>query len=226
MGQLREVKKQQTRQAITHAATALFMARGFEGTTIAEVAEAAGVSKMTVTNYFPRKEDLFFDMHEEVVTGPARAFAARPAGASALDAVRADYLAAVGRRDRLLGWTDPAFTRVLDDSPVLRARLREIFDHQEQALSVLLAEATGEHPDSFTARHAAAQLCTVLRLLFGQAQQGVRRGDTEEEVFTTLDRTARDAFTRLAPVLADYAVREHALPEGPPPPDDPPADAP
>lgn len=212
MGQLREVKKQQTRQAITHAATALFMERGFDGTTIAEVAEAAGVSKMTVTNYFPRKEDLFFDMHEEVITGPARAFAARPAGASALDAVRSDYLAAVRRRDPLLGWTDPGFTRVLDDSPVLRARLREMFDHQEQALSVVLAEATDAGPDAFAPRFAAAQLCTVRRLLFGVAQRGVRRGATQEEVFATLDRTARDAFAQLAPAIGDYAVREGEAP--------------
>jgi AcrR family transcriptional regulator len=207
MAQLREFKKQQTRQAIADAATVLFMERGFEGTTIVDVAEAAGVSKMTVTNYFARKEDLFFDMHEEVITGPARAVAGRPVGESALDAVRRDYLAAVERHDPLLGWTDPGFTRLADESPVLRARLREIFDHQEQALSVVLAEAVGEEPDAFEPRHAAAQLGTVLRLLFGEAQRGVRRGASEEELFDGLGRTARDAFARLKPALAGYAIR-------------------
>jgi len=217
MAQLRELKKQQTRQAIIHAATALFMERGFEETTIADVAEAAGVAKMTVTNYFPRKEDLFFDMHDEVVLGPARAFAHRPDGASALDAVRADYLAAVGRRDRLLGWTDPAYTRLIDRSPVLRARLREIFDHQEQALSVVLAEAVGAEPDAFEPRHAAAQLSTVLRLLWTEAQRAVRRGATREEMFGLLDRTARDAFARLERSLAGYGIREPAYESAPEP---------
>ncbi|MFI1094562.1 TetR/AcrR family transcriptional regulator [Streptomyces sp. NPDC020917] len=207
MAQLRELKKQQTRQAITNAATVLFMERGFEGTTISDVAEAAGVSKMTVTNYFPRKEDLFFDMHEEVVTGPARAVAARRAGESALDAVRRDYLAAVERHDPLLGWTRPGFTQVIDDSAVLRARLRELFDHQEQALSVVIAEAEGEEADAFTPRHAAAQLGTVLRLLFAEAQRRVRRGADEGEVFAVLDATARAAFARLEPSLSGYAVR-------------------
>ncbi|SEN08204.1 TetR/AcrR family transcriptional regulator [Actinacidiphila rubida] len=207
MAQLRELKKQQTRRSITHAATALFMERGFEATTIAEVAEVAGVSKMTVTNYFPRKEDLFFDMHEEVVTGPARAVAARRVGESALDAVRRDYLAAVERHDPLLGWTQPGFTRLIDDSPVLRARLRELFDHQEQALSVVIAAGAGEEPDAFVPRHAAAQLGTVLRLLFTEAQRRVRRGACEEEVFAALDATAREAFGRLEPSLAGYAVR-------------------
>jgi AcrR family transcriptional regulator len=208
MAQLREFKKQQTRQSITHAATALFVERGFEGTTIADVAEAAGVSKMTVTNYFPRKEDLFFDMHEEVITGPARAFAARPVGESALNAVRRDYLEAVERHDALLGWTQPGFTRLMDESPVLRARLREMYDHQEQALAVTLAEAVGDEPDAFEPRHAAAQLSTVLRLLFGEAQRRVRQGTTEAELFDVLGRTAREAFARLEPSLATYAVRE------------------
>ena len=213
MAQLRELKKQQTRQAITDAATALFMERGFERTTIADVAEAAGVSKMTVTNYFPRKEDLFFDMHEEVITGPARAVAARRTGESPLDAVRRDYLAAAERHDPLLGWTAPGFTRLIDDSPVLRARLRELFDHQEQALSVVVAEAEGEDPDAFAARHAAAQLSTVLRLLFTEAQRRVRRGASEDEVFAVLDATARAAFARLEPSLSGYGVRTSEVSE-------------
>jgi hypothetical protein len=121
--------------------------------------------------------------------------------------VRGDYLRAAGRHDRLLGWTDPAFTRLIDRSPVLRARLREMFDHQEQALSVVLAEAVGTEPDAFESRHAAAQLSTVLRLLWEQAQRAVRRGAAEDEAFALLERTAGDAFARLEPWLADYAVR-------------------
>ncbi|SDN90943.1 TetR/AcrR family transcriptional regulator [Actinacidiphila guanduensis] len=207
MAQLRESKKRQTRQAITHAATALFMERGFEETTIAEIAEAAGVAKMTVTNYFPRKEDLFFDMHDEVVLGPARAFADRAAGASALDAVRDDCLRAIARHDPLMGRTDPAFTRVIDRSPVLRARLREIFEQREQALSVVIAEAVGADIDAFEPRYAAARLATVLRLLWEQAQIAVRRGADEDDVFALLDRTARSTFAELEPSLGGYAVR-------------------
>jgi AcrR family transcriptional regulator len=207
MAQLREVKKRRTRQAITDAATALFLDRGFEQTTIADVAEAAGVAKMTVTNYFPRKEDLFFDMHDEVIIGPARAFANRPVGASVLDAVRDDYLRAAARHDRLLGFTDLPYTREIQRSPVLRARLREIFEHQEQALSVVLAEAVGEPTDAFAPRLVAAQLTSVLRLLWGEAQRQVREAVPEDEVFATLERTAREAFARLEPSLAGYGVR-------------------
>jgi AcrR family transcriptional regulator len=207
MAQLREVKKRRTRQAITDAATALFLERGFEETTIADVAEAAGVAKMTVTNYFPRKEDLFFDMYDEVVLGPAKAFANRPPGSGVLDAVRDDYLRAAGRHDRLLGFTDAAFTRLIDRSAVLQSRLREIFEQQEQALSVVLAEAVGEPTDAFAPRLVAAQLVAVLRLLWGEAQRQVRQGAPEDEVFTVLETTARAAFARLEPSVAGYGVR-------------------
>lgn len=58
---LRESKKRETRQLISDHATRLFIEQGFERTTIAEIAAAARVAKKTVTNYFPRKEDLALD---------------------------------------------------------------------------------------------------------------------------------------------------------------------
>ena len=66
---------QELRQTISLLANRLFAERGFEGTTIADIAGAAGVSKMTVSNYFGRKEDLFFDATEECTNAPARAVA-------------------------------------------------------------------------------------------------------------------------------------------------------
>ena len=66
MNGLRERKKAETRQAISDVATRLFEARGFEAVTVAEIATAANVSAKTVFNYFPAKEDLFFDAEDAV----------------------------------------------------------------------------------------------------------------------------------------------------------------
>ena len=57
---LRERKKEQTRRHIAETARRLFIERGFEHVTIAEVAQAADVAVQTVFNYFPTKEDLVY----------------------------------------------------------------------------------------------------------------------------------------------------------------------
>ncbi|MYS72304.1 TetR family transcriptional regulator, partial [Streptomyces sp. SID5926] len=50
---------QQKREAITSSATALFLERGYGGTSLARIAEAAGVSKSTLFKQFPTKAALF-----------------------------------------------------------------------------------------------------------------------------------------------------------------------
>ena len=99
---LRERHKQETRQAISDIATRMFVDRGFDEVTIAQVADAAGVAKMTVTNYFPRKEDLVFDRAEAIISGLASAVANRARGESMLAAARRDYREAVARADPTL----------------------------------------------------------------------------------------------------------------------------
>ena len=57
---LRERKKQRTRETIVTAALELFAERGYQQTTVAEIAEAAEVSKGTLFAYFPSKEEIVF----------------------------------------------------------------------------------------------------------------------------------------------------------------------
>jgi AcrR family transcriptional regulator len=85
---------------------ALFAAKGFDEVTISQVADAAGVSKMTVTNYFPRKEDLVFDRAEVIIRSLADAAAARAAAARhAFDLLEPS----LGGYGILLGWLEAIF---------------------------------------------------------------------------------------------------------------------
>ena len=60
-------KTAQTRQAVTHAALALFLANGYRSTRISDVAARAGVAKGTVYLYFPDKQALFAGVISEVL---------------------------------------------------------------------------------------------------------------------------------------------------------------
>ena len=90
MGELRESKKRETRQRISDVATRLFFARGFDAVTLDEIAAAAKVSKMTVLNYFARKEELLLDREDDLKLAAFRhALRARPKGQPPVDALRA-----------------------------------------------------------------------------------------------------------------------------------------
>jgi AcrR family transcriptional regulator len=84
---LRESKKARTRLAISDAATRLFAAHGFEKVTVVQIAAAADVSEKTVFNYFPTKEDLFFDRADELIEGLVRTITERPEGTTIAAAV-------------------------------------------------------------------------------------------------------------------------------------------
>lgn len=204
---LRELKKQQTRQAISDTATRLFLERGFEAVTIAEIAAAAQVAKMTVTNYFPRKEDLALDYHETFTASLARTVASRAHGESALAALRREFLTAVERHDSVIGFSGKAFAQMIADSPTLTARLRELHDHREDALAHALAAETSPGPDDLTARAAAALLAAAHRTLFQHVMELTLAGKSNEEIAAIATRSAHQVFSLLETSLADYAVR-------------------
>ncbi|WP_106401184.1 TetR/AcrR family transcriptional regulator [Actinocorallia populi] len=212
---LRELKKRQTRENISQQATRLFLERGFDHVTIAEVAVAAQVAKMTVTNYFPRKEDLALDMHDVFVQLPARTVRERGPGESALAALHRAYLSAVAAQDPVIGFSGPEFARMIVESPALTARLREFHDDREKALAAALAEETDASPDDITPRVAAAQLAAVHRLLFEETLHLTVQGRDNDEISHTLTDHAQAAFGCLEPSLADYAIRKEPLPATP-----------
>jgi AcrR family transcriptional regulator len=202
---LRERRKQEARQAISGVAMAMFEGRGFDEVTISQVAAAAGVSKMTVTNYFPRKEDLVFDRAEVIISSLADAVAARVPGESLLGAVRRDYAERIAAGDVTLGVPTPAFARLVGGSHALTSRRREIADLAEQSLGdAIAAEAGADDPQQ---RIVAAQLASVYRVLFAEGTRRVLAGDPRVEICEALAADARRAFDLLEPSLGGYRVR-------------------
>lgn len=202
---LRERRKQQTRLALSRTAMELFQANGFDKVTISQIADAAGVSKMTVTNYFPRKEDLVFDRAEESIRGLVDALAARAPGESVLTAIRRDYAERISGGDVTLGPPTAAFARMVDDSHVLTSRLRELGDQLEQALGDAIAAETGT--DDIRHRIVAAQLAAVHRVLFTDSTRRILAGQARDEIRKALAKAARQAFDLLEPSLGGYCIK-------------------
>ncbi len=86
---LRERKKLKTRLAIQNQALRLFRDKGYEATTVAEIAEAADVSESTFFRYFPGKADVV--LWDEFDPQIAEAFRHQPADLTSLQALRAAF---------------------------------------------------------------------------------------------------------------------------------------
>src|ERR1700724_1898780 len=85
---LRERKKQQTREKIERVALRLFAERGYDQTTLAEIAEAANVSPRTIFAYFENKEDILLCEESSFGDRLADVLEQRPPGATTVDAIR------------------------------------------------------------------------------------------------------------------------------------------
>ena len=207
---LRERKKEQTRRHIAETARRLFSERGFDHVTIAEVAEAADVAVQTVFNYFPTKEDLVYWRLSSFEDDLLTAVRERGPGQSAIEAFQGFLLAQPG----LLGKHDPeareeltSFTRMIVDSPALRAREGQIFAGYTEALAALLADETGARPDDIRPRVAAHAMIGVHRALIDYSRGRIVGGDLGPRLTRDIRAQARRAFALLESELGDYGRR-------------------
>jgi AcrR family transcriptional regulator len=88
---LRERSKARRRAAIIQAALELFAERGYDATTIADIAAAAEVAPRTVAIYFPTKQDIAMAEFGQTVDELTRALRERTAGES-ITAIMARWL--------------------------------------------------------------------------------------------------------------------------------------
>lgn len=77
---LRDRKRERTRRALHEAAVELFESRGYDATTVADIAAAAEVGTRTFFNYFASKEELLFPEPDERVQAAVQAIATRRSG--------------------------------------------------------------------------------------------------------------------------------------------------
>ncbi|WP_372790465.1 TetR family transcriptional regulator [Paraconexibacter sp.] len=160
---LRERKKEKTARAIEEAAVRLFAERGYDATTIADIAEAAEIAPRTFFSYFPSKESVLFSDFDAKFRSLADRLAAR-GDADVLDAVRAwitEMLDAEGVPDQLM----IARHQVIDDNEELLAFERQLTTRFEGVIAEAVAVETGLEPQDLHPRLIAAATAAGLGVL-------------------------------------------------------------
>ncbi len=167
----------QTRARILESAHQLFLDRGYDAVTVAEVARAAGVSSVTVFNHFPRKEDLFLDRADDAVELLRAAVRDRGPDVDVLTSLHETTARLLEERQPLSG-IDPrsiAFFRTVAGSSDLVARAREIAADLQRTLAQELAADPAFHGDAgllsalFLAGYSDVLVETARRAIGGES---------------------------------------------------------
>jgi len=158
---LRQRKQQETRERLKRAAMALFLERGFEATTLDDIADAADMSRRSFFHYFASKEDVVAAWQEDAAAALVTEILARPADESMLTAAENAIATAIKRIDPTEA---AAMSRLKRDNPALQARDQLKYEKLERALADGLAQRAGRKSDRLKARLVAMIATGAMRV--------------------------------------------------------------
>lgn len=204
-GGLRARKKLRTRRALVEGALRLFAEKGYEETTLAEIAASAEVSTRTFFSYFAGKEDVIFFDGDTRLHQAVELIGSRRPGESVVELLVRVIEQSLSARPGAVGLDPvlgPVQVHLIMTVPALQARaLLLLFDSQQQ-LARALARAFPGELDLIEASAAVGAIVGASKLA---AMTAVERGDPPELVYaavrravevtvsglTTLDRASR-----------------------------------
>ncbi len=157
---LRERKKLKTKAAIQREAMRLFLEKGFDETTVEDIAEAVEISPSTFFNYFPSKEQVVFE--DELDPLVIAAFDAQPADMNPVRRLRMAMRTVFGKltpeQDRMLRQR----MQLLATAPELRGAMLSQFAGLVDQIAHLLAPRVGRRQDDFAVHNIAGAVLGVL----------------------------------------------------------------
>ncbi|MFG1851982.1 TetR family transcriptional regulator [Actinomadura geliboluensis] len=198
---LRERKKQRTRIALIDAALELFLAKGYEATTIDEIVAAVEVSQRTFFRYFATKEDVvtvFLAEHDQLL---GEALAARPPGerpfAALFESLRV-VLETIAEGDPAESVRFRRVRQVIESTPSLMAAQMARYSASAEALAAEIARREGVDPaEDLRPRILVAFYLAAVKVAFEEcARREIWDAGTVaarvEEAVTVAGRTMRD----------------------------------
>lgn len=192
----RERKKQQTRRSLIETAARLFAERGYEATGVADIAEAADVSKRTFFLHFPTKEDVLISDGRARLDLALRVIEEREPDAPLRDVLARSLTAMIddtAARDLPSGMA-ALRARLIANSPAVRARiLHAVFTAQAR-----IAEALHEaYPDVLDRTTAPSIVGAVVGAVSAAAVASLQDGDSAAETTAAMRRAAEIGLSAL-----------------------------
>jgi len=183
---LRERKKQQTRDKIAAVALRLFAERGYDETTLAEIAQAADVSPRTIFGYYESKDDILFCEEGHHLDALRRKLDERPAGVTTIDAIR-ELVSSLEAPDE----TARLRKQIITASPALQMRMRARHAELEPLLAESIAKDLGAGPDDVRPLLVAASMTAAFMAARDRFFDSASRGEeiSHEQGMRILDQT-------------------------------------
>ena len=158
---LRERKREQTLQRLTEAAMKLFLTKGYEATTLDDIAAAAEISRRSFFHYFASKEDVVVAWQDRSADAMTTAIGERPAEESMITAAENAILTMT----RDLNPEDAiAIARLKKETPALRAREQVKYEKMERAMAEALAARASDKAGQTRARLVAMITTGAIRI--------------------------------------------------------------
>jgi AcrR family transcriptional regulator len=182
---LRERKKQQTRETIQRAALRLFAERGYDQTTLADIATAANVAPRTIFAYFESKEDILLCEENGFLSQLKRRLDERPAGTTTVDAIR-EFLSSIEHPDE----EAKLRKQVIAANPELQVKMRGRHAQLEPMLAESIAKDLGAEPGDIRPLLIAASMATAFTSVSDRifAAEAAGKPLAPEEAMAILDQ--------------------------------------
>ncbi|MQA10881.1 MAG: mycofactocin system transcriptional regulator [Pseudonocardiaceae bacterium] len=178
-------RRSTSRAELEHQVFELFTSRGFDETTIDDIAAAAGIGRRTFFRYFPSKNDIAWGDFDEALQGMRERFDACPSDTPLMDAVREVVVEFNRVDDAELPWLRRRMALILT-VPALQAHSTLRYADWRQVVAEFVGTRLGEPPDALRPQaisHAA------LGVAIAAYEQWLR--DPEAELTLLLDAALR-----------------------------------